>query len=50
MEKCLEMFAEFAERKPEEYGARYTLIGEGLILRVLEDPLCRSKIGELLRF
>jgi molecular chaperone HtpG len=47
--KCLEMFAEIAEKK-DDYQQFYEQFGACLKLGVLEDSTNRAKVAELLRY
>ena len=49
VKKCLEMFAEFAEKK-DDYNKLYEQFGNCLKLGVHEDSTNRTKVAELLRF
>ena len=49
VKKCLEMFAEIAEKK-DDYKKFYEAFGKCLKLGVHEDSTNRTKIAELLRF
>merc|ERR1712217_54181 len=49
VKKCLEMFAEIAEKK-DEYKKFYEQFGKCLKLGVHEDSTNRTKVAELLRF
>merc|ERR1719171_2549682 len=49
VKKCLEMFAEIAEKK-DDYKKFYEQFGKNLKLGVHEDSTNRTKIAELLRF
>merc|ERR1712190_23368 len=49
VKKCLEMFAEIAERK-DDYKKFYEQFGKCLKLGVHEDSTNRTKVAELLRF
>merc|ERR1712073_19395 len=49
VKKCLEMFAEIAEKK-DDYKKFYEQFGKCLKLGVHEDPTNRTKVAELLRF
>merc|ERR1712054_382365 len=49
VKKCLEMFAEIAEKK-DDYKKFYEQFGKCLKLGVHEDSTNRTKMGELLRF
>ena len=49
MKKCLEMFAEIAEKK-DDYKKFYEQFGKCLKLGIHEDSTNRTKIAELLRF
>merc|ERR1711992_449292 len=49
MKKCLEMFAEIAEKK-DDYKKFYEQFGKCMKLGVHEDSTNRTKVAELLRF
>eukprot|EP00922_Rhytidocystis_sp_ex-Travisia-forbesii_P043608 GHVS01065055.1.p1 GENE.GHVS01065055.1~~GHVS01065055.1.p1 ORF type:complete len:724 (-),score=188.64 GHVS01065055.1:235-2406(-) len=49
VKKCLEMFAEIAE-KPEDYKKMYDQFSKNLKLGIHEDSANRQKIADLLRF
>merc|ERR1712087_1018400 len=49
VKKCLEMFAEIAEKK-DDYKKFYEQFGKCLKLGVHEDSTIRTKVAELLRF
>merc|ERR1711998_100578 len=49
VKKCLEMFAEIAERK-DDYKKFYEQFGKNLKLGIHEDSTNRAKLAELLRF
>merc|ERR1719443_1140056 len=49
VKKCLEMFAEIAE-KPDDYKKFYEQFGKNLKLGIHEDSPNRMKLAELLRF
>merc|ERR1712135_149031 len=49
VKKCLEMFAEIAEKK-DDYNKFYEQFGKCLKLGIHEDSTNRTKIAELLRF
>merc|ERR1711879_987198 len=49
VKKCLEMFAEIAEKK-DDYKKFYEQFGKCLKLGVHEDSTNRTKVAELLRF
>merc|ERR1719293_647081 len=49
VKKCLEMFAEIAEKK-DDYNKFYEQFGKCLKLGVHEDSTNRTKVAELLRF
>ena len=49
VEKCLEMFAEIAEKK-DDYQKFYEQFGKCLELGFREDSTNRTKVAELLRF
>eukprot|EP00922_Rhytidocystis_sp_ex-Travisia-forbesii_P043613 GHVS01065061.1.p1 GENE.GHVS01065061.1~~GHVS01065061.1.p1 ORF type:complete len:735 (-),score=153.94 GHVS01065061.1:546-2750(-) len=49
VKKCLEMFAEIAE-KPEDYKKMYDQFSKNLKLGIHEDTANRQKIADLLRF
>jgi molecular chaperone HtpG len=49
IKKCLEMFAEIAEKK-EDYKKFYEQFGKNLKLGIHEDTTNRSKIADLLQF
>merc|ERR1711966_25632 len=49
VKKCLEMFAEIAE-KPEDYNKFYEQFSKNLKLGIHEDTSTRTKIADLLRF
>merc|ERR1719395_306124 len=49
VKKCLEMFAEIAE-KPDDYKKFYEQFGKNLKLGIHEDSTNRMKLAELLRF
>merc|ERR1712079_928910 len=46
--KCLELFAEIAERK-DDYNIFQDLFGKRLALGMHEDPTTRMKIAELMK-
>jgi molecular chaperone HtpG len=49
VKKCLEMFAEIAE-KPEDYKKFYEQFGKNLKLGIHEDSTNRNKVADLLRY
>ena len=49
VKKCLEMFAEIAEKK-DDYKTFYKQFGKYLKLGIHEDPTKRTKIAVLVRF
>ena len=49
VQKCLEMFAEIAEKK-DDYNQFYEQFGKCLKLGVHEDPTNRTQVAELMRY